>query len=75
MSVTPKVRTLLASARRLTSLNRNAKTSTTQRPWQEDAWEMYNLVGEQRFAGRQRRWRSTRPTPATPRTRPTSSSR
>jgi hypothetical protein len=41
---------LVASAKRLTSksVRRGGKMSTL-RAWQEDAWEMYDLVGEQRF--------------------------
>lgn len=44
---------LLASAKRLTS--RELKARTTQRKttavvgWQEEAWDMYDLVGEQRY--------------------------
>jgi hypothetical protein len=43
---------LVASAKRLTSetlRNRTFRSSMTSLGWQEDAWEMYDLVGEQRF--------------------------
>lgn len=46
------LRTLLASAKRLTSadLNKNQRsTFGATADWQEDAWEMYDLVGEQHF--------------------------
>lgn len=56
-SGTPKqapLATLLASAQRLTSgdikrvsKRRGSKSST--KSWQEEAWEMYDLVGEQRY--------------------------
>ena len=49
MSVNPKPLTsLLASAQRLTAekmVNRRVATAN----WQDDAWEMYDLVGEQHF--------------------------
>lgn len=40
---------LVASAKRLTSRTMSRGRATSTRPWQEDAWEMYDLVGEQRF--------------------------
>lgn len=44
---------LVASARRITSESLRGDTGrsrvTTQEAWQDDAWEMYDLVGEQRF--------------------------
>lgn len=41
---------LLAAATRLTDTrNRRANTRTSGEQWQEDAWEMYDLVGELRF--------------------------
>lgn len=46
-------KTLLASAKRLTGSElRNrlgTKRSSESRGWQDDAWDMYDLVGEQRF--------------------------
>ena len=42
---------LVASAKRITSKtlkDRSFRTSPVM-SWQEDAWEMYDLVGEQRF--------------------------
>jgi hypothetical protein len=39
---------LVASARRLTSKTMT-RAGSTAKSWQEDAWEMYDLVGEQRF--------------------------
>lgn len=41
-------RSLLASAQRLTS-GRIVRPQTEAREWQRDAWEMFNLVGEERF--------------------------
>ena len=41
---------LVAAAKRLTTKNITRGTAkATTKPWQEDAWEMYDLVGEQRF--------------------------
>lgn len=41
---------LLASAKRITSKTlKGSRASTTGKPWQEDAWDMFDLVGEQRF--------------------------
>ncbi len=40
---------LVASARRLTRLTLPRVGGTTSSSWQEDAWELYDLVGEQRF--------------------------
>jgi hypothetical protein len=41
---------LVAAARRLTSSEIKRKaTGTKAAEWQEDAWDMYDLVGEQRF--------------------------
>lgn len=41
---------LVASARRITSTTTSrGLTISTKKPWQEDAWDMYDLVGEQRF--------------------------
>jgi hypothetical protein len=41
---------LLASAQRLTSAKlKTSSRSSTGKNWQEDAWEMYDLVGEERF--------------------------
>jgi hypothetical protein len=41
---------LVAAARRLTSKEIKRKsTSPKAQEWQEDAWDMYDLVGEQRF--------------------------
>ncbi|QGZ16696.1 portal protein [Microbacterium phage Dewdrop] len=44
---------LTASAKRLTSkkLKGGSFKKTTAQGWQEDAWEMYDLVGEQHFLG------------------------
>lgn len=39
---------LLASAKRLTGKTMS-RAGSTAKSWQEDAWEMYDLVGEQRF--------------------------
>jgi hypothetical protein len=39
---------LVASARRLTSQT-ISRAGATAKGWQEDAWEMFDLVGEQRF--------------------------
>lgn len=40
---------LIASARRLTSQTLRRSVGSSAKSWQEDAWEMYDLVGEQRF--------------------------
>lgn len=41
---------LLASAKRLTSVSRNSgNKGSAASEWQEDAWDMYDLVGEQHF--------------------------
>jgi hypothetical protein len=40
--------TLVASAQRLTSKT-ISRSGANAKGWQEDAWEMYDLVGEQRF--------------------------
>jgi len=40
---------LIASARRLTSQPLRRSVGSSAKSWQEDAWEMYDLVGEQRF--------------------------
>lgn len=51
MTVRP-MSSLLASARRITSQTlreRSFRSPLTVTGWQEDAWEMYDLVGEQRF--------------------------
>src|SRR5215203_4374939 len=40
---------LLASARRITKSQLSRPGGTGAKSWQEDAWEMYDLVGEQRF--------------------------
>lgn len=40
---------LLASAQRLTSKSMTRHQGSNARSWQEDAWEMYDLVGEERF--------------------------
>ena len=42
---------LVASAKRLTAqdMRRGRKGTVTSQGWQDDAWEMYDLVGEQRF--------------------------
>ncbi|QNJ55935.1 portal protein [Microbacterium phage Rasputia] len=44
---------LVASAKRLTKkkLQGGSFKKTTAQGWQEDAWEMYDLVGEQHFLG------------------------
>lgn len=44
------LRSLVASAKRITSLTLTNRTHTaTAESWQDDAWDMYDLVGEQRF--------------------------
>lgn len=48
------LQSLLASAQRITSKSlgksrTSFKTNAGQHNWQQDAWEMYDLVGEQRF--------------------------
>jgi len=40
---------LIASARRLTAQTLRRSVGSSAKSWQEDAWEMYDLVGEQRF--------------------------
>lgn len=47
----PRANSLLAAAVRLTasSNDRRARRSSNKENWQEDAWEMYDLVGEVRF--------------------------
>ena len=41
---------LVASAQRITStVTTRGTVTSSQKPWQEDAWDMYDLVGEQRF--------------------------
>lgn len=49
--LTFKKESLVASARRLTSLAIRSRSGsrTSGEGWQADAWEMYDLVGEQRF--------------------------
>lgn len=44
------MQSLVASARRLTSASLKSRGGAVkQRDWQADGWEMYDLVGEQRF--------------------------
>lgn len=47
------MQSLVASAQRLTKkkLTGGSFKKTTAQGWQEDAWEMYDLVGEQHFLG------------------------
>lgn len=41
---------ITAAATRLTSRNlKDNRRKSSAQPWQEDAWDMYDLVGEQRF--------------------------
>lgn len=56
-TTSPRVPSLLASARRLTSADmreraKQRRASSTRKgasDWQSDAWDMYDLVGEQRY--------------------------
>lgn len=50
---TAPLQSLVASAKRLTSKKLKGGTfkKTTAQGWQEDAWEMFDLVGEQHFLG------------------------
>lgn len=52
-STTFPMQSLTASAKRLTSkkLREGTFKKTTAQGWQEDAWEMWDLVGEQHFLG------------------------
>ncbi len=48
----PQPLSLVASAQRLTAKklkNRTSRTSSVDEGWQSDAWDMYDLVGEERF--------------------------
>lgn len=53
MTITPErprpVNSLLAAATRLTSERVKAKPGNQAKGWQTDAWDMYDLVGEERF--------------------------
>lgn len=40
---------LIASARRLTTKSMGVRAGSTAQSWQDDAWDMFDLVGEQRF--------------------------